>query len=97
MIDQADFNDEGKLGSGKEVQDRLSKLVAISDGLDFRANRAGGDDLLPVNHHDLGVHQSAWIVGAHHSTRSPQLGGLSSDFEIKLVKQWRENGTYAPR
>ena len=28
------------------MQDRLSKLVAIFDGLDFRANRAEGDDLL---------------------------------------------------
>jgi type I restriction enzyme M protein len=46
VIDQADFNDEAKLGSGKEMQDRLSKLVAIFDGLDFRANRAEGDDLL---------------------------------------------------
>ena len=46
VIDQADFNDESKLGTGKEMQDRLSKLVAIFDGLDFRANRAGGDDLL---------------------------------------------------
>jgi type I restriction enzyme M protein len=42
----ADFNDEDKLGLGKEMQDRLSKLVAIFDGLDFRANRAEGDDLL---------------------------------------------------
>src|SRR5215212_3752597 len=46
VIDQADFNDEGKLGTGKEMQDRLSKLVAIFAGLDFRANRAEGDDLL---------------------------------------------------
>lgn len=46
VIDQADFNDESKLGSGKEMQDRLSKLVAIFDGLDFRANKAEGDDLL---------------------------------------------------
>ena len=46
VIDQADFNDETKLGRGKEMQDRLSKLVAIFDGLDFRTNRAGGDDLL---------------------------------------------------
>ena len=46
VIDQADFNDESKLGSGKQMQDRLSKLVAIFDGLDFRANRAEGDDLL---------------------------------------------------
>ncbi len=46
VIDQADFNDEDKLGRGKEMQDRLSKLVAIFEGLDFRANRAEGDDLL---------------------------------------------------
>ena len=46
VIDQADFNDESKLGSGKDMQDKLSKLVAIFDGLDFRANRAEGDDLL---------------------------------------------------
>lgn len=46
VIDQADFNDETKLGRGKEMQDRLSKLVAIFDALDFRANRAEGDDLL---------------------------------------------------
>ena len=46
VIDQADFNDESRLGAGKEMQDRLSRLVAIFEGLDFRANRAGGDDLL---------------------------------------------------
>ena len=46
VIDQADFNDESRLGTGKEMQDRLSKLVAIFDGLDFRANRREGDDLL---------------------------------------------------
>lgn len=46
VIDQADFNDEDKLGRGKEMQDRLQKLVAIFEGLDFRANRAEGDDLL---------------------------------------------------
>lgn len=46
VIDQADFNNEDKLGRGKEMQDRLSKLVAIFEGLDFRANRTEGDDLL---------------------------------------------------
>ena len=46
VIDQADFNDEDKLGRGKEMQDRLSKLVAIFDGLELGANRAEGDDLL---------------------------------------------------
>ena len=46
VIDQADFNDETKLGKGREMQDRLTKLVGIFEGLDFRANRAHGDDLL---------------------------------------------------
>ena len=46
VIDQADFLDESKLGKGKEMQQRLSKLVGIFEGLDFRANRAQGDDLL---------------------------------------------------
>jgi len=49
VIDQADFNDDGKLGpGGKEMVDRLSNLVAIFDKpeLDFRKNRAEDDDLL---------------------------------------------------
>lgn len=46
VIDLADFNDEEKLGSGKEMQDRLSKLVTIFNDLDFRGSRAEGDDLL---------------------------------------------------
>ena len=46
IIDQADFNDDGKLGRGKEMQDRLTRLVAIFESLDFRANRVEGDDLL---------------------------------------------------
>ncbi len=36
VIDLADFNDEEKLGKGKEMQDRLSKLVTIFNDLDFR-------------------------------------------------------------
>ncbi len=46
VIDVADFNDEDKLGKGKEMIDRLSKLVGIFEGLDLSANRAEGDDLL---------------------------------------------------
>ena len=45
-INVADFNDEEKLGRGKEMVDRLTKLVAIFEGLDFGRNRAEGDDLL---------------------------------------------------
>ena len=46
VIDQADFNDESKLGRGRAMRDTLSRLVAIFEGLDLRGNRAGGDDLL---------------------------------------------------
>ena len=48
VIDVADFNDADKLGRGKEMVDRLSNLVSIFDNpaLDFRGNRAEGDDLL---------------------------------------------------
>ena len=46
FLAQADFNDTGKLGRGKDMVDRLSKLVAIFNDLDLGANRAEGDDLL---------------------------------------------------
>ncbi|MFY0657496.1 MAG: type I restriction-modification system subunit M [Neptunomonas phycophila] len=46
VIDVADFNDEDKLGKGKEMVDRLDKLVGIFNGLDLSSNRADGDDLL---------------------------------------------------
>jgi len=48
VIDVADFNDADKLGKAKEMVDRLSNLVSIFDNpaLDFRGNRAEGDDLL---------------------------------------------------
>lgn len=48
VIDVADFNDDDKLGKGKEMQDRLSNLIGIFEnpGLDFRGNRADGDDIL---------------------------------------------------
>ena len=46
VIDVADFNDADKLGKGKDMVDRLSKLVTIFQDLDFGKNRAEGDDLL---------------------------------------------------
>lgn len=46
VIDIADFNDEDKLGKGKEMVDRLSQLVGIFEGINLSANRADGDDLL---------------------------------------------------
>ncbi|MCP4996780.1 MAG: type I restriction-modification system subunit M, partial [Gammaproteobacteria bacterium] len=41
-----DFNDEERLGKGKEMVDRLSKLIGIFEGLEFGGNSAQGDDLL---------------------------------------------------
>ena len=45
-FNQADFNDDSKLGKGKEMVDRLSGLVEIFNDLDMSSNRAEGDDLL---------------------------------------------------
>ena len=46
--DLADFNDATKLGTGKEMVDRLTNLIAIFENkaLDFSRNRAEGDDIL---------------------------------------------------
>lgn len=46
VIDIADFNDEDKLGKGKDMIDRLTKLIGIFEGLHLADNRADGDDLL---------------------------------------------------
>ena len=46
VFDEVDFNDETKLGSGKEMQERLTELVGIFEGLDLHTNRVEGDDLL---------------------------------------------------
>lgn len=48
IITVADFNDDEKLGKGKDKVDRLSNLIEIfeDEGLDFSANRVENDDLL---------------------------------------------------
>jgi len=48
LSDFPDFNDAAKLGSGREMVDRLTNLVAIFENptLDFSKNRADGDDIL---------------------------------------------------
>src|SRR6266849_6195992 len=48
LSDFPDFNDATKLGSGKEMVDRLTDLIAIFENpaLDFSKNRAEGDDIL---------------------------------------------------
>jgi type I restriction enzyme M protein len=48
LSDMPDFNDATKLGSDKEMVDRLTDLIAIFEDkrLDFSKNRAEGDDIL---------------------------------------------------
>lgn len=48
LSDFPDFNEPTKLGSGKEMVDRLTNLIAIFENpaLDFSKNRAEGDDIL---------------------------------------------------
>ncbi|MEO8748715.1 MAG: type I restriction-modification system subunit M [Rhodanobacter sp.] len=48
LSDMPDFNDAGKLGSGKEMVDKLTDLIGIFENkaLDFSKNRAEGDDIL---------------------------------------------------
>jgi len=48
LADMPDFNDATKLGTGKEMVDRLTNLIGIFENpaLDFSRNRADGDDLL---------------------------------------------------
>lgn len=48
LSDMPDFNDATKLGSGKEMVDRLTNLIAIFENkaLDFSKNRAEGDDII---------------------------------------------------
>jgi type I restriction enzyme M protein len=48
QADFPDFNEPTKLGSGKEMVDRLTNLIAIFENkaLDFSKNHAEGDDIL---------------------------------------------------
>jgi len=48
IINHVDFDDDAKLGTGKEKVDRLTKLISIFEHpeLNFSNNRADGDDIL---------------------------------------------------
>jgi type I restriction enzyme M protein len=48
LLDMPDFNDPVKLGSGKEMVERLTNLIGIFENkaLNFSKNRADGDDIL---------------------------------------------------
>jgi type I restriction enzyme M protein len=48
LSEMPDFNNSDKLGSGKDMVERLTNLIAIFEdpALDFSKNRADGDDIL---------------------------------------------------
>ena len=48
IINEADFDDSSKLGSGKAKVDTLTSLISVfqKDFLDFSKNRSGDDDLI---------------------------------------------------
>ena len=48
VFDSTDFNDESKLGKGKDLVETLTKLIGIFENpnLNFANNRADGDDIL---------------------------------------------------
>jgi type I restriction enzyme M protein len=61
LSDMPDFNDVTKLGSGKEMVDRLTNLIAIFENpsLDFSKNKAEGDDILGDAYEYLMMHFAA--------------------------------------
>lgn len=61
LSDFPDFNDVTKLGSGKEMVDRLTNLIAIFENpaLDFSKNKAEGDDILGDAYEYLMMHFAA--------------------------------------
>lgn len=87
VIDQADFNDETKLGSGQDMQHRLSKLISIFDRLDLGANRADGDDLMGDAYEYLmrhfateaGKSKGQFYTPAEVSTVIAKVVGIGSD------------------
>ena len=58
LSDMPDFNDASKLGSGSEIVERLTNLIAIFENkaLDFSKNRAEGDDILGDAYEYLMLH-----------------------------------------
>lgn len=58
QADFPDFNSSTKLGDGKEKAERLTNLIAIFENpsLDFKQNRAGGDDILGDAYEYLMLH-----------------------------------------
>jgi type I restriction enzyme M protein len=89
LSDMPDFNDPNKLGSGKEMVDRLGNLIAIFENpaLDFSKNRADGDDLLgetPTNT-SCGTSPRRAARARVSSTRPPKSAASSRRFSASAT------------
>ena len=89
LSDMPDFNDATKLGSGKEMVDRLSNLIAIFENkaLDFSKNRAEGDDILGDAYEYL---------MRHFATESGK-SKVSSTRPPRSAASWRRSSAYGTR
>ena len=80
LSDMPDFNDANKLGSGKEMVDRLTNLIAIFENraLDFSRNRADGDDILGDAYEYLIGTSPPRVARARASSTPPPKSAASS-------------------
>src|SRR5947208_2517789 len=74
LSDMPDFNDATKLGTGKEMMERLTNLIAIFENkaLDFSKNRADGDDILGDAYEYLMRHFARRAARARDSSTRPR-------------------------
>lgn len=95
-----DFNDATKLGTGKEMVQRLTNLIAIFENpeLDFSKNRAEGDDLLGDAYEYLMRHfatESGKSKGQFY-TPAEVSGVMASILGIHAAETTRSTTVYDP-
>ena len=80
LSDMPDFNDATKLGSGKEMVDRLTNLIGIFENkaLGFSKNRADGDDILGDAYEYLMRHFARTIALCSLMAWMPMQAAISS-------------------
>ena len=98
VIDAVDFNDEDKLGKGKDMQDRLSNLIAIFENpdLDFSKNKAEGDDLLGDAYEYLMKHFAVESGKAKGQFYTPAEVSRVIAKVIGAINAMKNNTTYDP-
>ena len=107
VIDIAHFNDEKKLGSGKEMVDKLTDLISIFQRpeLDFSKNKAEGDDIIlslrfRVFHRSLILTQKttstipkrAWLMWFFHGCILQQAHILRKSYFVQNLQKVSPRG-----